>query len=196
MALIFEYCFYAGAILALIGLIWLVASLINKPRRFVPPLLLLMLAAALIVGPAIISRNMVVDLGKHERIVNNERHITLTGWDEDSYTFLQGMSDTVVLQMANQDVTDDTLDLLANMSSLRELDLNDSAVTDAGLAKLAKLPALETLHLRATKTSDSGFREHLMNLITLKQLDLRQTAVSAETVEEWKNGDDSRRAFH
>lgn len=196
MALIFEYCFYAGAILALIGLIWLVASLVKTPRRVVPPLFLLMLAAALLIGPAIISRTMSVDLGKRERIVNNERHISLTGWDGDSYTFLQGMPDTVVLQMGNPDVTDETIDLLANMSSLRELDLNDSSVTDVSLAKLAQLPALETIRLRGTKISDVGFREHLMNATTLKQLDLRETEVSAEAVEEWKSGGDSRRAFH
>ncbi len=195
MALLFEYCFYAGVLLAMIALCWLVVSLFKKPRRLVPPIFMLMVAIALVAGPAVISRTMTVSLGKIERIVDGERHIMLNGWDGDSYTFLRTVPDAVVLQMANADVTDETLDVLANMPKLRELDLNDSSVTDLGLAKLAKLPSLETLRLRGTKITDEGFRQHLMESSTLKQLDLRETAVTLEIVEQWKAGGESRRAF-
>lgn len=195
MATLFEYCFYAGLILGLIAFIWLLVSLFRKPRRLVPPIFLMMLAFVLLVGPALISRTMSVSLGKIERIVDNELHVTLTGWDGESYTFLQTKPEAIVLQMANPDVTDDTLSLLANMSRLRELDLNESSITDAGLAKLAKLPSLERLRLRGTKITDSGFRQHLMNSPTLKELDLRKTEVAVETVEEWKSQGASRRAL-
>ena len=156
MATLFEYCFYAGLVLGLIALVWLVVSLLRKPRRLVPPLFLLMLGFVLLVGPALISRTMSVSLGKIERVVDEELHLSLTGWDGESYAFLQTKPDTIVLQMGNADVTDDTLSLLANMSRLRELDLNDSSITAVGLPILAKLPSLETLRLRGTKITYRG----------------------------------------
>ena len=196
MASFFEYCFYAGIVVGLVGAVWFAKRLFRSPRRLLAPICLMLLGLVLLVGPALISRTMSVELGKRERIVNNERHISLTGWDGEGYTFLQTIPDTVVLQMGNADVDDKTLDLLRGMSKLRELDLNDSSITDDGLAKIAKLPSLRTLRLRGTKITDAGFHEHLMNLPTLKQLDLRQTNVEMETVEAWKNGGEARRAFH
>ena len=197
MDLVFEYCYYAGILLSLIGVLWTIRTLMKGRggRKVVLPICILLLGIALIAGPGVVSRMAVVDLGPREAIVNNERHVSLTGWDGDSYAMLADKSDAVVLQMANADVTDATLDYLAGMNKLRELDLNDSQITDAGLAKLAKLPALKTLRLRATKVTDAGFRDHLLPVATLKQIDLRQTAVSAESVQQWKELDATRRAF-
>lgn len=178
-----------------VGLVWLATRFLRPVRQLSAPLCLLVFGAMLVVGPAVLTRTMSIDLGKRERIVGNERHISLTGWDGKSYEFLSGKPDTVVLQMANQDVDDETLDFVAKMNQLRELDLNDSAITDGGLPKLAKLPSLETLRLRATKITDAGFRDHLFEMETLRQLDLRQTLVEVETVEEWKRRGESRRAF-
>jgi len=155
----------------------------------------LLVGAALIVGPAIISRSMDVDLGPRDAIVDGERHLTLTGWDGDSYDFLAGQSDVVVLQMGNADVSDATLQKLSSMARLRELDLNDTGVTDQGLSELAKLPALETLRLRGTKITDEGFRTHLMDLAKLRRMDIRATAVTADTIEQWKQLVEGRRAF-
>lgn len=196
MALIFEFCFYFGALLTLIGLIWLLRCLIGgRFRKAVLPVGILLAGAVFLVGPAVVSHNMAVDLGPRETMVDNERHITLTGWDREGYDFLSGKSDTIVLQMGNPDVTDTTLDLLADMSQLRELDLNDTSVTDEGIAKLTKLPALRTLRLRATRISDAGFREHLATIPSLRQIDLRETTVSEEAVDDWKSAEDGRRAF-
>lgn len=196
MALIFEFCFYIGALLALVGLVWLMGWLIGRRfRDAAVPLGVLFLGAVLLIGPAIVSHNMAVDLGPRETMVDNERHITLTGWDRQGYDFLSAKSDTIVLQMGNTDVTDATLDFLANMSQLRELDLNDTAVTDVGLAKLTKLPALRTLRLRATRITDSGFREYLATIPSLRQIDLRETSVSVDAVDDWKSAEDGRRAF-
>lgn len=196
MALLFEICFYVGVVLAVIGVVWLLATFVRgKFGKLQGPIAALLLGGALILAPALLSRMMAVDLGPREKIVSNERHISLTGWDGETYQLLSSKMDTVVLQMGNADVSDETLNLLARMDQLRELDLNDSSITDTGLAKLAELPALRTLRLRATKITDAGFRQHLMNLPALKQLDLRETSVTAETVEEWKNADSTRRAF-
>ena len=196
MALLFEYCFYTGVVLALVGLLWSTWSLRHRNfRKLVLPIGILLLGLVLIVGPGIISRLMIVDLGPRETLVDGQRHVSLTGWDGESYDLLSAKSDVVVLQMANADVDDATLDFLAGMKQLQELDLNDSKITDEGLRKLSQLPALRTLRLRGTRITDQGFRDHLMNLPALKQIDLRKTAVSAESVSEWQDDDPSKRAF-
>lgn len=124
-----------------------------------------------------------------------ERHITLTGWDQSDYTVLRHRPDVVVLQMANADVSDQTMVVLREFKDLRELDLNDTGVTDAGLAALASLPGLTELRLRGTKITDEGFREHLLPKAGLRMLDLRQTAVTRETVAEWKKAQSGRRVL-
>lgn len=195
MSLLFEYCFYAGIILALLAIVWFLLSL-AKGKKIVPPICLLLFGIVLLAAPAVLTRTLSVSLGPRERMVDGERHLSLTGWDGSSYTFLQTKTDTTVLQMGNADVNDETIKLLSRLSRLRELDINDSSVTDAALATLAQLPSLETLRLRGTKVTDAGFREHLMNSATLNQLDLRQTEISAELVDEWKSVNQSRKAFH
>lgn len=196
MALLFEFCFYVGVALTLVAVIWLLRCLFGgRFRQVLLPAGLLLVGTLFLIGPAIVSHSMAVDLGPRETMVEGERHITLTGWDGSSYEFLAGKADTIVLQIGNADVTDATLELLSGMSQLRELDLNDATVTDVGLAILAKLPALRTLRLRATQISDAGFRRHLAPMPTLKQIDLRETPVSAEAVEEWKSAEAGRRAF-
>ena len=172
MALLFEISFYVGMILVGLAALLLLKVLFQRQvRKAVFPLGLFVLGGTLVIGPAIVSRNMAVDLGPREKIVNNERHITLTGWDGDDYSMLREKLDTVVLQMANGDVTDATLDYLAPMKNLRELDLNDSAVGDEGLKTLSQLSSLETLRLRGTSISDAGFQQHLLGMAGLKRLD-------------------------
>ena len=102
---------------------------------------------------------MPIDLGPREKIVDGQRHITLTGWDRKDYGFLGSKRDVVVLQMANPDVTDQTLEHLKGMNRLKELDLNNTQVTDAGLKVLSDLPALATLRLKNTKVTDQGFQD-------------------------------------
>src|SRR5208337_307119 len=83
---------------------------------------------------------VLIDLGPREKIVDGQRHITLTGWDRNDYTFLGSKQDVAVLQMANHDVTDRTLELLKGMNALKDLDLDNTQVTDAGLKILKDLP--------------------------------------------------------
>src|SRR5262245_53974337 len=118
---------------------------------------------------------MFPDLGPREKMVDGELHITLTGWEPNNtsyirkltgadkldYTYLKNKKQVVVLQMANLDVTDQTLEYLKGMDRLRELDLNDTQVTDEGLIILAQLPSLKELRLARMKISDEGFRKHL-----------------------------------
>lgn len=137
-------------------------------------------------------QDRIVGLDKHEARVNGEWHVTVTGWDRKDYSALKSRPDVAVLQMANADVTDQTLEILRDFSNLRELDLNDTAVTDAGLSTLAVLPKLQSLRLARTKITDDGFREHLSGKETLTQLDLRGTDVPAKSLRDWKNAQPGR----
>jgi hypothetical protein len=141
-------------------------------------------------------------LVEHDQIVKEEvdgkevvgRHLTLNGWGKKTYAGLLAKPDTVVLQMANPDVTDDTLVYVLPMQGLYELDLDDTQITDRGLALLKNLPHLERLHLKGTHITDAGFRENLLPIGSLMELDLRETAVEKDTVKEWRQAKEGRRA--
>ena len=159
----------------------------------------MLLGVAVAAAPFVINRfyHFSVDLGPLETNVNGELHITLTGWQpkDMDYLVLKQRPETVVLQMANPDVTDATLDYLTGMTQLRELDLNDTKVTDAGLATLAKIGTLTIVRLKSTAITEDGFREHLMPLAGLRELDLRGTKVTSATVREWRAAQPDRRAL-
>ncbi len=111
----------------------------------------------------------------------------MTGWDRKDYSVLKLKHDVVVLQMANPDVTDQSLDSLKEMKALRELDLSGTQVSDAGLKILKDLPTLATLWLARTKITDQGFRDALLSKDSLMRLDLSGTQVSRETAQSWRN---------
>ncbi len=125
-------------------------------------------------------------------LVNGQRHLTLTGWDRDDYAVLRLEPDVVLLQMANPDVTDETLESLTGMKALQELDLNGTQVTDAGLKILKELPSLVRLHLARTKITDRGFNEVLSAKDSIMKLDLSGTPVSREATKAWHDAKSGR----
>ena len=155
------------------------------------------LAVLMITAPIAVNSVMtrVVSLGPLNKIVAGERHLTLTGWDRHDYSVITQFPDTVVLQMANSDVNDDTLMLLVGLNRLRELDLNDSQITDAGLVEISKLPNVHDLRLARTKITDEGFRQYLLSKESLMNLDLTATSVASKTVREWKAAKPDRKAL-
>jgi len=214
---VYEALFLGGLLLAAIGWAWLVAVAFRTSRKWgllvalVPPSVVFFAArcwrqaraplgvvvAGLVTAasPAIYTRVAPVDLGPRATLVDGERHLTLTGWDRTDYSVLRQYPEAVVLQMANADVTDDTLRLLEDLPELRELDISGSQATDAGLAVLAKLPQLETLRLKGCRITDAGFRVHLLPHPGLLRLDLVGTSVSPETVRAWRKANPQRRAM-
>lgn len=184
------------AILLLIPLGALAFAVVHFRKAWLPAILVLLGAfciATAFLAPAL--HMQLYGLGAWERIVEGEVHLTLTKWDSPSsdYAKLEKRDDIVVLQMANADVTDDTLLYLRNLSKLRELDLNNTQITDDGLKHLKNLSSLEELRLRKTKITDAGFREHLMPLKSLKNLDVRETGVTGKILREWKKADKENR---
>lgn len=168
-----------------------------KKQGFAPAVLLLAGILA-IVTPVAANRavNYFIDLGPLETWVDDERHLTLTGWDRKDYSFLTFQEDIVKLQMANSDVTDETVVYLHNLRNLRELDLNHTKITDVGLERIVNgSPKLTGIFLRGTAITDAGFRKSLMPMKNLKNVDLRETAVEPATYRLWKAADPDRRGF-
>jgi len=211
--------FVVGLVLIAIGIVWLIIRAFrHSPLRglgcaLFPPALIpfayrqrqtlkiplrILALGALLAGGALAAGRLhgrFPPLGEREKMVDGERHLTLTGWDRKDYALLQEKTDTTVLQMANIDVNDQTVEYLKDFSRLRELDLNTSQLTDKGLSRVAALPRLEILRIRATRVSDEGFQRFLFNKPTLHQLDARETAISAKSLREWKNQDRDKRKY-
>lgn len=147
-----------------------------------------------------------LDLGPRERIVDGERHLTLTGWDPSlswwdrwrsgkdrlDYSLIRDRPNLVVLQMANEDVNDGALANLLGQDHLRELDLNGAHITDEGLPFLSQLPELQELRLARTAITDEGFKKYLADKKSLMKLDLTGTAVKGKTKRDWKKEQEGR----
>jgi len=204
------YVIAAGALLGIAGYIWLVVrafhyrrwwgvALIVLPpaalifigfhfRKAVAPICVLLLAAVMIGAPyaANYYESHFVPLKPYEQIVDGELRITLTGLKDYDYSTLRQKPQVVVLQMANPDVNDRTLENLRGMDHLTELDLNGAQITDAGLAIIAGLPQLKTLRIARTKITDEGFHKYLYSKESLVRLDLTGTDVNSKTKRDWK----------
>jgi hypothetical protein len=167
----------------------------RHPRKGVPPLGLLLLGLLIAATPALYTLLVTLDLKPRDKIVNGERHLTLTGWDRNDYSLLKLTPDVVVLQMANPDVTDQTVETLRGMKKLQELDLNGTQITNASLNVLKDLPALSALRLARTRITDRGFHDTLFSKSSLMRLDLSNTQISRETVQAWRDAKPGRRAL-
>ena len=164
----------------------------RHPRKGTAPLLLFTLSLLIAAIPAIYTLCIRLDLGPRDVLVDGQRHLTLTGWDRNDYSVLRFEPDVVLLQMANPDVTDETLESLSGMRALQELDLNGTQVTDAGLKILKELPSLVRLRLARTKITDQGFHDVLSPKDSIMQLDLSGTPVSRETTKAWRDAKSGR----
>jgi hypothetical protein len=216
MELVGFYLIITGIALAFVGYLWLIVNafhvgwkwglvlLLFPPaailfvlvhfRRSIAPVIMFALAGLVFASPYAINyyyqRHR--SFGPRESIVDGERHITLTGWDQTDYSVLADQTDIVVLQMANADVTDDTLEHLRGLKQLRELDLNDTKITDRGLKLLAGLPQLRELRLARTSITDEGFREFVAAHESLQKVDLTRTPVKGKTKRQWKQAQPGR----
>lgn len=184
-----------GLAVFVLGCIGFVVRSFRNWRKGLLPLGMIAIGLAITAFPSAYTLMMPIDLGERDKLVDGERHLTLTRWDRKDYSLLERKPDTVVLQMANPDVTDSTLNYLRGMTNLKELDLNDTQVTDAGLSVLKGLPALRSLRLKNTRITDRGFRDILAEKESLMQLDLTGTQVDHETAQAWRSARSGRRVL-
>ncbi len=189
------YIHLAGLLVIVLGLLGLVVRAFRHWRKGLAPLALIILGLAITAFPPTYQLLVPIDLGPRERVVDGHRTLTLTGWDRKDYSFLRSKPDVTVLQMANPDVTDQTLENLKGMNQLEDLDLSNSHVSDAGLQVLKDLPVLRVLRLKNTEVTDQGFRDALAAKESLLRLDLTGTKVSAESADKWRQGKEGRRVL-
>jgi hypothetical protein len=222
IAMLEKYAFYVlalGALLGVVGYVWLlvvafrqralwgialllfppsaVIFIVRHTRRATVPLCLLVLAGVIFAIPygASYYERHFVPLKPYEQIVDGELRITLTGLKDFDYAALRERSDVVVLQMANEDVDDRTLENLKGMNHLRKLDISGAKVTDEGLRILAELPALAELYLARTKITDDGFKKYLGPKESLLKVDLTGTEVKGKTKRDWKKARQGEREY-
>jgi hypothetical protein len=210
-----EFILYGGILATVFGSLWLLVTAFRTSFRrglavtLIPivapwhvakawprtcwPAVLLVVGIAAALFPLAYTRLSPIDLGERNRVVDGETHLTLTGWGRKDYAAIAQHPETVVLQMANGDVTDDTLRSVAKLENLRELDLDGTAITDAGLKFLAPLAKLERLRISRTKISDAGFQDSIATLPALKQLWCPETEISKTALTEWKTKGEGRR---
>ncbi|MFQ3593379.1 MAG: hypothetical protein SNJ82_09380 [Gemmataceae bacterium] len=159
------------------------------------PLALIVLGCVLILGTitwnAYQARN--VTFGEREKLVEGQRHLTLTGWNKDDYSLLAQKPDVYLLQMANPDVTNQTLRLIEGFERLEVLDLRDTAIDDEGLAIVGSLPRLRVLYLSRTQVTDEGFVQYLANKPTLMEVTTTGTRIKSKTLRDWKKANPERR---
>jgi hypothetical protein len=175
-----------------LALLYLVLHL----RRSLAPIAVMLVGACVVFVPFGVKYfpRWFIDLGPRVKEVDGETHLTLTGWDRKDYAAILGAwPDAAVVQMANPDVTDETVKALTGFRKLKFLDLDNTEVTDEGLEVIARLPALEVLRLRNTKVTDAGFREHLAGMKSLRVVHYRGTGIQKTTLSDWKQRKDGRK---
>ncbi len=207
-----------GLVLMAIGLLWMIVaamrvgwvwglSVLAFPPAMIPfslrhrraaawPFAVLFVGIIVAAAPIVYNRLVPIDLGPRETMVDGQLNIVLTGWDRHDYSILRARPKTVVLKMANPDVTDQTLAFLQGMNQLRDLDLSETQVGDDGLRMLVGLKALETLRLKGTKITDEGFHRWLAPREALRLLDLRGTQVTRATGKAWREARSGRRILN
>src|SRR5262245_43154542 len=94
-----------GLVVAGLGLLWLIA----KGQKPLVPLLVMLLGLLIAITPTALPYFCPIEIVERDKVVNGERHLNLTGWDQKDYGSLRDKSDAVVLQMANPDITDATI---------------------------------------------------------------------------------------
>lgn len=164
-------------------------------RRAIWPGIVMLVGALTAASPVALNKLFPPIIAPIQNVTTGETDLTVTGQKDFDYSTLAAKTDLTVLQMANPDVTDATLDSLKGMSKLKRLDLSDTAITDAGLAVLGTLPALEDVKLARTKITDAGMKKLLADAKSLKEIDARGTTVATGTLRDWKNADKDARKY-
>jgi len=159
------------------------------------PLLLIVLGGILMVGTITWNAYQAhyVTFAEREKIVAGQLHLTLTGWNKSDYSLLSKKREVYLLQMANQDVTNDTLRLIEGFEKLEVLDIADANIDDEGLEILATLPRLRVVYLSRTKVTDEGFIRWLADKPHLREVTATGTAIQTKTLRVWKKANPERR---
>ncbi len=185
-----------GSAITAIGLMWLIIRLFPVLRTIIArgfkPGLVILLGVAIIASPYAINKYFPPENKPIANVTTGERDLTLT--DKAGLDYAKELSEKnwTILQLANPDVTDATVELLRPMVELKRLDLSRTAITDKSLELLATLPKLEDLKLTSTKITDAGLKKFLETSPSIRSLTVDGTDVKTATLRAWKNADPNK----
>jgi hypothetical protein len=164
-------------------------------RKAIGSVLVMLLGIAVAATPLVINKLQLIPVENKpiEKTVEGEPTLTITDVKNYDYATLKDKTYLEVLQMANEDVTDQTLEYLKGLKQLYKLDLSNTQVTDDGLRVLRELPRLKILYLNGTKVTDEGIRQNIFPIATLMELSLLRTKVTKKTRDEWHDAKEGRK---
>ncbi|MGL6074294.1 MAG: hypothetical protein ACRC8S_09045 [Fimbriiglobus sp.] len=179
------------------------AYLVLHFRKAILPTLLAIVGIALIAVPSVMVLTKVTKIQQEAdarkvtttrteedgtKVEVTNKVLTLTGAKREEYAKMKAAKDWTVIQWANKDVTDEDTEDLHGLKELVELDLSNTQVTAEGLHVLEDFPKLQVLKLARTaiQLDDKAFADHIAEITTLKDLDVRGSRISKAKLDEWK----------
>lgn len=178
-----------GIATLLLPLIGPIAFLVRHFPRAKSPATVALLGLVLIFLPLAINAAFGEKQAPHalQRTTGGVKELTATNAVNPDYEAISANLDLEIIQAARADFTDDVAERLRGLAKLKTLDLSDSAITDKSLAIIATLPALEKLSLARVKgITEAGFQDTVLNMPSLKEIDVRGTAIKVETLRAWR----------
>jgi hypothetical protein len=101
-------------------------------------------------------------------------------FDPKTLSDLSLVSEQLVgLQLSKMPITNESLSLVSKFANLEKLNLNFTSIDDAGLTQLSGLNHLEKLSISGTKVGRNALAQLLPKLITLREIHVWNTAISA-----------------
>lgn len=202
----------AGIVVAAIGYIWLIlrafhsstgwglttlivpiigplAYLAKHFPRAKSPFTIVLLGLVLIFLPLVMNAAFGEKQAQHalQRTTGGLKEFTATNAVNPDYEAISANLDLEIVQAARADFTDDVAERIRGLTKLKTLDLSDSAITDKSLAIIATLSTLEKISLARVKgITEAGFQETVLKMPSLKEIDVRGTAIKVETLRAWR----------
>jgi hypothetical protein len=202
----------AGIVLAVIGYLWLLgrafrtstgwgiaafvlpvigplAFLAKQYVRAKSPFTIVLLGLVLVFLPLVLNAAFGEKQAQHalQRTTGGLSEFTATNAVNPDYEAILANPGLEILQSARPDFTDEVAERLRGLIKLKTLDLSDSSITDRSLAIIAGLPTLEKLSLARVKgISEPAFQETVLKMTSLKEIDVRGTAIKVETLRAWR----------
>jgi len=104
---------------------------------------------------------------------------------DDDLKLLVGLPRLESIYVAATNITDDGMRYVGSIPTLQNLGMGASKVSDNGIAELTRLKKLYFLALNNTQVTDGVF-QHLFQIENLRNLDLRLSRLSPESVDEFR----------
>lgn len=208
-----------GLSLALIGVLWLIVRAFQTSFGwglgiFVPiigpiayafkhtqkaklPIFLILLGGIIALMPLVLNQLLGEKVAEKplQREVDGVKQVNALNAKDPKYQEL-AKSDADSFNLSRADFTDEIAEIvLSGKTNLKRLEIADSTITDKSLELIAKLPNLEVLVLPRVKgITEAVAKQTILKMEKLKEIDARGTAISVETLREWRKENSERKS--